>query len=819
MFTNEEKRRIYISHMDEIEKKLVYSDILRGNLIRSKSINYLKTDTFEKNKTHYFNVESESFYDEVYGVVIKTIDGEIDTFSCDCYQFTNNKSCKHIAACIKNYPEVVFEREMDISILSEEILKRYSVSDTPVIKKEVFVELEIDSSYYDSYYGGYYIYLLKVKLGFNKLYNYKTRQKQFISTLNNSQSECVFGKDFTYSPNSCFFSEKNNVLINYINRFFPNLNSNSYISQNDLKNLLDLLFQYNIEFKFDNHVIKSSKKTFPFKTYIKEIDNEKYELSIEMTPYIPIGENLEYFYANGNIYSLDNKTSALILDLIRSELDRLIIDKKDINLFSKGLLPIIKKQLTIEDSLKDKIVIIDKPETELYFDLKKNDVSLNIKFLYNKIIDYFDKTSDVIRDIPYENEVINDIVKYGFNIDKNNIILNDIEKEVYLIENGLNELSNKYKIFTTENFRKVNLKKKTNISSTFSIGKDNILSYDFNMDGISNKDIVNILKSVKEKKKYYRLKDGDILNLEDESLNEFSNLMEDMEFTDEEIINGKGSIEKYRAIYLDSVKDTKYHIVKTDNLFSNFVDNFYKYKDSNISLTKEDENILRDYQVTGVKWLYNLDKTGFGGILADEMGLGKTIQVIYYIKEILKENSDAKFLIVVPTSLVYNWAHEFEIFGSSVKTKLFIGNKNKRKEMQEEVDNTNVFITTYGLVREDEDYYSNNSYHVVILDEAQNIKNAFAGITKSVKSIKSDVKFALTGTPIENSAVELWSIFDFIMPGYLSSYQRFNSKYKISEDTEEARVLIDGLSNQITPFILRRRKIDVIKELPEKNRK
>ena len=145
-----------------------------------------------------------------------------------------------------------------------------------------------------------------------------------------------------------------------------------------------------------------------------------------------------------------------------------------------------------------------------------------------------------------------------------------------------------------------------------------------------------------------------------------------------------------------------------------------------------------------------------------------------------------------------------------------VGNRLKRKELQDNINDTNVIITTYGLIREDEEYYIEQNYHGIILDEAQNIKNAFAGITRAVKNIKSDVKFALTGTPIENSALELWSIFDFIMPGYLSSYQRFNGKYKINNETEEANVLIEGLSNQINPFILRRKKTDVVKELPEK---
>ena len=349
----------------------------------------------------------------------------------------------------------------------------------------------------------------------------------------------------------------------------------------------------------------------------------------------------------------------------------------------------------------------------------------------------------------------------------------------------------------------------------FSLGKDNIMTYNFNLDGINEKEIINILKSVKAKKKYYHLKNGDIINLEDDNLNELNEVVDDMDISDEDIINGKGKILKYRALYLDSLRRTKYKHVETNNIFDEFINNFYKYKDSNINLDNNDLKILRDYQITGVKWLYNLDKTGFGGILADEMGLGKTIQVIYYIKEILKEEKN-KFLIVVPTSLAYNWIYEFAKFAKEIKVLLVVGNKKEREEKLKQKQNYDVIITTYGLLREDEEKYENDYFHTMIIDEAQNIKNYMAGVSKTVKKIKAKTKFALTGTPIENSTIELWSIFDFIMPGYLANLQKFQNKYKINDFNDDSEILIKGLNNQIAPFILRRRKKDVIKELPEK---
>ena len=171
---------------------------------------------------------------------------------------------------------------------------------------------------------------------------------------------------------------------------------------------------------------------------------------------------------------------------------------------------------------------------------------------------------------------------------------------------------------------------------------------------------------------------------------------------------------------------------------------------------------------------------------------------------------------MVPTSLAYNWEHEFDSFASQIKKAICIGSKEKRKHILKDLNKINVIITTYGLLREDEEIYENLNFNTMIIDEAQNIKNNHAGITKVVKSIKAETKFALTGTPLENSILELWSIFDFIMPGYLANLTKFQSKYKIKDFDEDSEILIKGLSKQINPFILRRKKSDVVKELPEK---
>ena len=207
-----------------------------------------------------------------------------------------------------------------------------------------------------------------------------------------------------------------------------------------------------------------------------------------------------------------------------------------------------------------------------------------------------------------------------------------------------------------------------------------------------------------------------------------------------------------------------------------------------------------------LSWFETLDYCGFGGILADEMGLGKTIQTIAFL--LSKENK--KSLVVTPTSLIHNWKSEFEKFAPSMKVGIAHGIKKEREKVVESIKEYDVILTTYGSLRNDLDKYENINFDYCIIDEAQNIKNPTAMSTDAVKSIKANNRFALTGTPIENNLMELWSIFDFIMPGYLYNLTKFNAVFIRDEGH------IENLKRMIRPFILRRTKKQVIKELPDK---
>lgn len=795
------------------------SDIVAGKTYDVSKISFLnKKENYNENGkvTHYWYEVDDEEKPTYYDVMVSIENNKkILRTACDCKNFRSIRSCKHIAAVIlNNYEEMFGKMFINIPKISSSILEKFITSEENIIKKELTVNLIINVTERKSNYYYYYNSIectVKILIGDEKLYTLGNHASAFKSVYESGEGEVYFGKSFTYNPQKYYLSsDAETILKAYYNTFDDG--GYNYINTSSLKKFLNKL--KNIKFVINNYEVDGISEYFPIDTNLIK-KNETYELDFDLENIENLIEkDYEYIFYKGKLYHLNAKEQELIEDLKQNELDKLIISKDKLDLFNKGLLKVVRKKLKIDSSVDD-IVLPSVIKARLYFDIRNEYIISNIVFNYDdKEIDYFNKSNEILRDINFETSVLNDVGKYGFILEKDKLVLRDIEQEVEFLEIGLEQLATKYEIFTTEKFKNIKIKKKTSVSSMFGIGQDNILNYNFNLGDINSSELVSIFDSMKSKKKYYRLKNGDIINLEDESLQELNNLTEELELTDEEIINGKGSILKYRAIYLDSLKKTKYSIISTDNLFDNFIKNFYEYKDSNLSL--EDTSILRDYQLTGVKWLYNLAKTGFGGILADEMGLGKTIQVIYYIKQMLKDNPTSKFLIVVPTSLAYNWEHEFDSFASQIKKAICIGSKEKRKHILKDLNKINVIITTYGLLREDEEIYENLNFNTMIIDEAQNIKNNHAGITKVVKSIKAETKFALTGTPLENSILELWSIFDFIMPGYLANLTKFQSKYKIKDFDEDSEILIKGLSKQINPFILRRKKSDVVKELPEK---
>ena len=236
-----------------------------------------------------------------------------------------------------------------------------------------------------------------------------------------------------------------------------------------------------------------------------------------------------------------------------------------------------------------------------------------------------------------------------------------------------------------------------------------------------------------------------------------------------------------------------------------------KVKEQTIQLKDEYKSLLRTYQQQGIQWLYDLKNMGLNGILADDMGLGKTLQVLVFYEQYVSK--DKPSLIVCPSSLMYNWMSEIEKFKIDVNAVCVTGMQEARKDIIKE--NYELYITTYDYLRRDVELYAPMEFEYIILDEAQFIKNPKTKNAQSVKSLKSRHRLALTGTPIENGLSELWSIFDFLLPGYLYSLNYFTKNFEkpIQMGDEKRKSQLQKL---VSPFILRRTKKQVLKDLPDK---
>ena len=371
---------------------------------------------------------------------------------------------------------------------------------------------------------------------------------------------------------------------------------------------------------------------------------------------------------------------------------------------------------------------------------------------------------------------------------------------VATVLNGLENLNKE----TNDEYIDENITINPNITLDISQSRNGYMSMKLDIEGVDSNEYREIFSSYKNNNRLYRMKNGAYLDLKDNDLEQAFKLIDILniynDFDNMKIPNNK-------AIYLEKlIEDEDLSFVNGSKYVSNVIKKFDKVKSKNYEIPKDLNATLRDYQVSGFEFFKTLSDYQFGGILADEMGLGKTIQTIAF----LLSNKDKKSIVITPTALIYNWKNELEKFAPTLKVGLLHAAKSERGKILDNIDNYDVILTTYTTYKNDIDKYKNINFDYCIIDEAQNIKNPDAIITKAIKNVNAKVKFALTGTPIENNLMELWSIFDFIMPGYLYNKSKFKSIF-VNNDKN-----IIELKNLIKPFILRRTKKEVITELPDK---
>lgn len=822
--------------INDLGKDIDCKKLEKGELL-AKSGNVGELDITELFDEYYENsimieatVSSESStqeYDSDFSIDLDT--GKIIDTECECFDFSINNDwsgkymCKHIAAVYYEFIQYLKRESIDKN--SSEYLEGFGenlLNDIETVHNiKENITLEVSFCKRESYNLDYFE--VGFKIGSNRMYVVKSLSDFIYATIKKRPLE--YGKGFTYDPNIHSFTEKELILVDFIEEYiftkglilddsygFDSGNSKYLkLSIGSLRRFLEIVSHKKVDFQ--GMKLNILKEDIPLEIKIGKDNEEKYSLELVGEKLYPLSDKGDVFIYKDNIY-LPSKNQInnlrILLDSVQDN-NKVLFKKENVNRIFNDLIPMLEnttKKIEYDTSLKG----LEKKELEasFYFDESRKNITLDVKLKYGddeiSLIESDNKDKIIIRDKNKEFEIRRVIENLNISMKDKKLVFNGDEEELYdLLTAGYKGLESFGEVYYSERFKNRKVYKTPSIKAEIKENKDGYLDFSFNIDEINPKEYKNILSSFRNKKRFHKLKDNSFINLEDDKLKEILDMLDTIVSSEKDI--DKIRLHKNRSVLLNEfVNRDKLSFIKGTDVVKDTVKNLKNIGDLTYDVPKDLNATLREYQIEGFKWFKNLSHLGFGGILADEMGLGKTIQAITFI---LSEK-EKKTLVVAPTSLIYNWKNEFEKFAPELKIAIIHGNKEERAEIIKKYNDYDVLLTTYGTLRNDDESYKNITFDYCIIDEAQNIKNPLAQSSKSIKEINAKVKFALTGTPIENNLIELWSIFDFVMPGYLYNNSEFRKRFIGGEDS------LNQLQKYIKPFMLRRLKKEVIKELPEK---
>ena len=581
---------------------------------------------------------------------------------------------------------------------------------------------------------------------------------------------------------------------------------------------------------------------------------------IEVSAKIPYhweGVESLYFLVNDRICRADKEFSDGIRQLVEKADDNEIyfsIGRNRLSEFYHDVLPELERYMTVVESGREEIRSYVSPEAAFTFYLDSDGGALTCS-AYASYGEQEFSVTDIMggnafiapfRQKQKEAEVTDVLMQLFPDYDSVNDVFtcaNDEDQMYYIVSEGADVLSEYGEVMSTSRFQNMNTARQLRVSVGVSVSQG-LLDLQISTEDISREELLNILSEYKENKKFYRLKNGDFLDMQSESLVMLNELVQSMNVPLKELLKEKIGIPVYRTLYLDALLDENKSVyADRDRNFRQLVRNFRTVGDADFDEPASLSSVMRGYQKDGFKWIKTLGEYGFGGILADDMGLGKTLQAIAVLLSGVNEynakcdiydgaarqpdscdDADADpdiirsrtSLVVSPASLVYNWLEEIRQYAPELKVLVIAGTQAERRELIESWQSYDVLVTSYDLLKRDISCYDGKKFSYEIIDEAQYIKNHTTAAAKAVKVIESSHKLALTGTPVENRLSELWSIFDFLMPGFLYNYETFKKKFElpiVKYGDEEA---MRRLQQIVSPFIMRRLKKDVLKDLPDK---
>ncbi len=544
----------------------------------------------------------------------------------------------------------------------------------------------------------------------------------------------------------------------------------------------------------------------------------------EYGDFYPLTLDFKYvaFYEKGIIVKPADDKSAIFLNLFNYRNNKNIvsfrIEEKDKKQFHKNFIERYKKTLDISmDKDVEREIDAASLVSRAYFDVSAKGIVSKIEFNYannsiNPLDDFGQDKS--FREFDREKEVVSLVKLLGFREYGRLFLLDDTEKIMFLLTDKLIELKKASEVYYSEDFKKLHVRSLGSMGLSLSLD-DSIIYMNINLENISDEELIGLLDAISNKKKYYQLKNGSIINLSSVESEKFIDFLSNLNIDKRSIKNGLFEIPLNKCMYIENyLREKGFDDVEIDARLKGLMNKVSKPIEDEIAIEGSLNGVLRNYQKDGVKWLNNMAQYSFGGILADDMGLGKTLQVLAFI--ISKRKRERPCLVIAPSSIIYNWKKEAEKYAPQLKVLVITGVRERRTMLILASKDYDVIVTSYGYLRNDIEDYKKMRFSYVFVDEAQNIKNPLTINANSVKCLKAECCFAVTGTPIENNLSELWSIFDFVMPGFLKDKNRFLADFEEPIVKARNQEKADELSRLIKPFILRRLKRDVLKELPEK---
>lgn len=664
--------------------------------------------------------------------------------------------------------------------------------------------------------------------------------QDFLSKIE-QQATHSFSKRFTFDPSIHTFKEADWAIIQQLievyhneaayrealsgqaNRYMFNTGRLLFIPPPAWQKLLPKLKEAAVMFEHEAHTyerIETRDGNAPLNFQLHKAQAEGYQLDIQGLDQVMVMEDYGCVLAAGTLYNMPATQLHRIAKMKEMfqyrPSQQVLIPPSQIESFVERVIPELKKMSTvvIEQQISNRI--ISPPlHARLHLDRDAERLLARLEYKYDDIviapfhsnIDHQDHSGRILlRDTEQESRIMNLLEQSSFKYNGNELYMDDEEGIYHFLYHLLPQLEQTAEIYMTSSLKSLMHHSLYSPKVTVDVdSKTQWLDISFGMEGIDEQEIHHILQSVVEKKKYYRLQDGSFLSLEEDAFLDIGHFMKEMNIRQSEMKGNRIKLSVVRGFHLlDS--DERTPAIRIEKSLRQLFENMRSPDRLNFEIPKTLSPVLRDYQKYGFQWLKTLAHYRFGGILADDMGLGKTLQCIAFILSEQQKSTTTGLpvLIISPASLLYNWKNELKKFAPELTAIIATGDKQERRKILDELSNIDVLITSYPLLRRDMELYADHRFHTLILDEAQAVKNYATKTAQAVREIHAQHRFALTGTPIENSLEDLWSIFDAVFP------ELFFSKKAFAELSREA------VARRARPFILRRMKSDVLKELPEK---